>query len=234
MHPPRTRTQRLRLSRATARRSQTLLLFLSRLGSVGRTSSHRSSALVLPNPSSLLGVLFCAFLPLLLTLFSNLASFICRYILLQPLLQIFAKSPSYTAQTVLHALFLPTPFKLASSSTDDASAKRGASLPSVEALKPGALYADCSVVGINLSKNLLSLPKADAEPDAGKKGQKKAKEKAKEGEEMEDDGEYGGREMGQFVWESFEASLKAREKAEVEASAKAEAGAKDASDKKDS
>lgn len=34
-----------------------------------------------------------------------------RYLLLQPILRIFTKSPSSAVQTVLHALFLPTPFK---------------------------------------------------------------------------------------------------------------------------
>ncbi|KAJ2917686.1 hypothetical protein MD484_g2694, partial [Candolleomyces efflorescens] len=36
---------------------------------------------------------------------------IILYLLLQPILRIFTKSPSSAVQTVLHALFLPTPFK---------------------------------------------------------------------------------------------------------------------------
>lgn len=95
----------------------------------------------------------------------------------------------------MHALFLPTPFKVASTSTEESASRR--LLPSIEALKPGALYSDCSVVNVDLSRNL---------PE---------REKKEKVDAAFDDGEYGGHELGQFVWESFETSLKEREKREA-------------------
>jgi hypothetical protein len=86
------------------------------------------------------------------------------YILLYPLIWLLAKSPDMAMQTVLHALFLPTPFKralahLASATAaaqeqsdatpaeKKAAAERGTERSSfIEILKPGALYRECSVV----------------------------------------------------------------------------------------
>ncbi|EJD08240.1 uncharacterized protein FOMMEDRAFT_75011 [Fomitiporia mediterranea MF3/22] len=117
------------------------------------------------------------------------------YFLLQPLLRIFAKAPSHAVQSVLHALFLPTPFKFASIPAKE-NQDSADNHPSEEALKPGALYADCSIVGIDLRNR-------DQIPDDEKEAASKAK--------IVDDGEYGGEALGRFVWESFEESLKARE-----------------------
>ncbi|KZV91725.1 hypothetical protein EXIGLDRAFT_836931 [Exidia glandulosa HHB12029] len=65
--------------------------------------------------------------------FSNWGFFI--YLLLQPLLRIFAKTPNAAIQSVLHALFAPR-------SAAPVIGKEEA----VEVLVPGALYADCAVV----------------------------------------------------------------------------------------
>ena len=103
-----------------------------------------------------------------------------RYILLQPLLRVFTKSPSSAVQSVLHALFLPTAFKtVPSDATDEdrgdkstpgeggkgipgkgekgkenekAGAKRaeGNKLRFREVLKPGALYGECAVVSLDV------------------------------------------------------------------------------------
>ena len=82
-----------------------------------------------------------------------------RYILLQPLLRIFTKAPTSAIQSVLHALFLPTPFKLhqsdvgvgSDSTTGKPSARRNR-LVAGEILKPGALYSDCSVIEVKLPR----------------------------------------------------------------------------------
>lgn len=122
---------------------------------------------------------------------------ILRYILLQPLLRILAKTPSHAIQSVLHALFLPTPFKHLA--VNDPSTKDINSAPE-EILKPGALYSDCSIVRINLRNCIDSTKVPEAkQPDASET-------------QIADDGEYGGEAMGRLIWESFEESLKNREK----------------------
>ena len=150
--------------------------------------------------------------------------------MLFPIIWLLAKSSDMSMQSILHALFLPTPFKrtLAQLSAathgtaEPSSEKKGPAKdesqapPAVssftEVLKPGALYRECSVVMLPVAP----LPPADPVDD------KKAKEK--EGEkpasqedllEIEDDGEYGGEGVGRVVWEWFENHLKmweAREK----------------------
>lgn len=40
-----------------------------------------------------------------------------RHLILQPFLYVFAKSPTAAIQSILHVLFLPTPFKLLSQTT---------------------------------------------------------------------------------------------------------------------
>ena len=93
----------------------------------------------------------------------------------------FTKSPTAAIQSILHVLFLPTPFKLlqvsesstsvssssistsksnstpsaASTSNSDAASLKTASLLDMpeEVLVPGALYADCAVV-VNLTVKL--------------------------------------------------------------------------------
>ena len=121
------------------------------------------------------------------------------YVLLLPLLHIFTKTPSYAAQSVLHALFLPTPFKFASMPTNQEGKDSTDARPSEEALKPGALYSDCSVVNIDLRGRV-------QDPQTEDKNEETSQAK------ITDDGEYGGEALGRLVWENFEESLKEREK----------------------
>ncbi|KAI0343569.1 hypothetical protein BDW22DRAFT_1356026 [Trametopsis cervina] len=145
------------------------------------------------------------------------------YLALYPLVWIFAKSPDMAVQTVLHALFLPSPFKRAlaqlSVATDPSAAENStiAELSTVtEVLKPGALYRECSVVPLKIAP-LPDPPQTegDAEKPQAKEKKKdaKGKAKAKEAEaemniEIEDDGEYGGEGVGRVVWEWYERGLK--------------------------
>lgn len=127
------------------------------------------------------------------------------YLLFYPLIYLLSKASGAAVQTVLHALFLPTPFKAIATSS---SAPRRTtdsdpdSMPE-EVLKPGALYRECAVVR-------LPIPHIPIQVEA--KGTKSAKGKEKEdiGEPMPmpDDGEMGGLGVGTAVWESFEAELK--------------------------
>jgi len=125
------------------------------------------------------------------------------YFLLGPLLWLLTKSPTSGAQTVLHGLFLPTPFK------SEAHNKAETDELTVEVLKPGALYADCSVVRVT--------PRVQpSEQTRSKDGQgETAKEKGKQPDKREDksgtlpdDGETGGEPLGRQVWENFEAALR--------------------------
>lgn len=123
--------------------------------------------------------------------------------ILQPALRLLTKSPASAAQTVLHALFLPTPFKAVTGTQAG------------EVLKPGALYAECAVVHVRVPELPVD-PSANVEPK-GPEG-KDTKGKAKEGEgegEMPDDHELGGVRVGQAVWEGYEAGLKKWEQDEV-------------------
>lgn len=170
---------------------------------------------------------------LLVTLFSFTNA---RYIILYPLFWLLTKSPVSAMQSVLHVLFLPTPFKQAlaqaSAAADPASGEAKSkpidkqdkwedALPE-EVLKPGALYRECSVVTLKLP----SLPpntetdgegrEESSEKDEGqRKENTKGKEKEKAGPgnlkpafELDDDGEYGGEAVGRLVWEWYEARLK--------------------------
>lgn len=116
---------------------------------------------------------------------SNRSTFgLVLYILLQPLLRLLTKSPTSAMQTILHALFLPTPYKeLASDARPE------------EVLKPGALYSECAVVTLRVPP----LPYSERE----RLGLKSDGEKA-----VEDDGELGGQDVGRIVWEGFEEALK--------------------------
>ncbi|KAJ6531410.1 hypothetical protein DFH09DRAFT_139775 [Mycena vulgaris] len=118
---------------------------------------------------------------------------ILLYFLLYPVLLIFTKSAGASIQSILHILFLPTPFKAA----------EGAG----ELLKPGALYAECAVVKVRVT----GAPKADG--DAGEKGKGETGETGEPLEELPDDGELGGEGAGRVVWETYEAGLKAWEAA---------------------
>jgi hypothetical protein len=107
---------------------------------------------------------------------------------------------------VLHGLFLPTPFKSEArnnNETDELTA---------EVLKPGALYADCSVVKVTpRAQPAKQTPSKDSQE---KKSKGKGKQTDKNDDEsgiLPDDGEMGGEPLGRQVWESFEAALRAWE-----------------------
>lgn len=134
-----------------------------------------------------------------------------RYLILQPILRIVTKPPTAAMQTVLHALFLPTPFKILSRPTNKTkTTAKGtpidASLTEMpeEILKPGALYAECAVVRLNIP--------TPANPLVSEDKKEKGKGKA-EVLEIPDDGEFGGEVTGRLVWEAYEEALKVWEKA---------------------
>ncbi|KAI0302324.1 hypothetical protein B0F90DRAFT_1836626 [Multifurca ochricompacta] len=121
------------------------------------------------------------------------------YILLNPLLRILTKSPISTLQSTLHALFLPTPFKI---NLDD-TRKRSPE----EVLKPGALYAECAVAVVPIGIPVSSLPSVEVE--------ERSDENAKESRRSlggnltrPDDGELGGVALGMQVWDDYERELK--------------------------
>lgn len=143
------------------------------------------------------------------------------------------------SQSVLHTLFLPTPFKralahLAKATTaapdapagaPEAEEKQGAATLTpdafTEVLKPGALYRECSIVTLPVP-GLPPKPEDKNAEGSGKEGEKAkkgkgkaAKGKEKEGVEelldIEDDGEYGGEGVGRVVWEWYETHLRAWE-----------------------
>ncbi|EKM81374.1 hypothetical protein AGABI1DRAFT_37986 [Agaricus bisporus var. burnettii JB137-S8] len=111
------------------------------------------------------------------------------YILFAPVLYLTTKSPKSSIQSVLHALFLPTPFKVLSS-TDTP-------IVQTELLKPGALYADCATVKLDVPVPSTSI---------------NVTENDKEGIQIEEDGEYGGEKVGRWVWEAYETGLKVWDK----------------------
>ncbi|THH09481.1 hypothetical protein EW145_g1998 [Phellinidium pouzarii] len=123
------------------------------------------------------------------------------YILLQPILRILAKSPSQSPQSILHALFLPTPFKLATMTKSETTGpENDDDTPPEEVLKPGALYSDCSIVRIDLRDRVQHHGNSDEKQGEFSKA------------DLPDDGEYGGEALGRFVWETFEEALKNRER----------------------
>ncbi|KAF9055932.1 hypothetical protein BJ165DRAFT_459711 [Panaeolus papilionaceus] len=157
---------------------------------------------------------------------SKLGVFI--YLLLHPLLRIFSKTPKSAIQTILHALCLPTPFKILSQTTVNPAEKKEAPSPietsqldmPVEVLRPGALYRECAMVrlGVKISDELQQREKellAERAKNKGKAKQKESKSGAPLQEEVldiADDGEYGGELAGRLVWEKYEESLKIWEK----------------------
>jgi hypothetical protein len=128
-----------------------------------------------------------------------------RYILLNPFLRIFTKSPSSALQSTLHALFLPTPFKYLSFAPDDPQ-KRAPE----EVLKPGALYAECAVAPIRIPTTRV-VPSAEEKTDDGGDG----KTTPGGGTTAPDDGELGGIALGMEVWDDYERELKVWEAAEA-------------------
>jgi hypothetical protein len=119
-----------------------------------------------------------------------------RYIFLYPLIILCIKSSRSALQTVLHALFLPTPYKVPLS-TDASTQLRD------EVLKPGALYAECAVVP---PLPIPALPLVEDEKDA-----KDVDGEKEDAGGMAEDGELGGVRTGTAVWEHFERALKAWE-----------------------
>nr|GAT49954.1 predicted protein [Mycena chlorophos] len=120
------------------------------------------------------------------------------YALLYPFLFVFAKSAGASIETVLHALFLPTPFKILSAEEHpkDSGEDR-------EVLKPGALYAECAVVRVPMR----------VEEETAAEAAASAPEKAPEGSgkeelKMPDDREFGGEVLGRRVWEAYEKGLR--------------------------
>jgi hypothetical protein len=155
-----------------------------------------------------------------------------RYLVLQPLLRIFTKSPFSAIQSILHVMFLPTPFKILSQTTVASSTQKSgdhaakipvavsaSSIPE-EMLKPGALYAECAAVKLNVAipadivaKDLQE--RKEAALNKKRKGKGKASDEKSLQEEVldiEDDGEYGGELAGRLVWEEYEGALKVWEK----------------------
>jgi hypothetical protein len=135
-----------------------------------------------------------------------------RYVLLQPILRILTKSPTSSIQTILHALFLPTPFKILANDTptEKASGEVGVVDKSVtalpeEILKPGALYSNCGVLNLMIPSSL----QTEEEGSEDEKPTGKRKDRAEQGElELPDDGELGGEKLGRRIWEYFEDELK--------------------------
>lgn len=135
-------------------------------------------------------------------------------------------------QTILHALFLPTPFKVLQQTTVTSTKPKDknsegaidlSTLPvSGEMLLPGALYAECAAVKLNIKitpemreddlkyREEATLKRKKDAAKAGK-GKGKATEESSSGEEIldiPDDGEYGGELAGRLAWEGYEEALK--------------------------
>jgi hypothetical protein len=142
-----------------------------------------------------------------------------RYTLLTPILILLTKSALSSIQSILHVLFLPTPFKvlaqagLRSPAGSEQTTKKGnvkgtpidnevLEMPE-EVLKPGALYAECAVVK-------LPLPVPEGAPSASNSNSAKGKEKEKRRDltqDLVDDRELGGEATGRAVWEAYEVAL---------------------------
>uniref|UniRef100_D8PM37 Ketoreductase (KR) domain-containing protein n=1 Tax=Schizophyllum commune (strain H4-8 / FGSC 9210) TaxID=578458 RepID=D8PM37_SCHCM len=141
------------------------------------------------------------------------------YVLLNPLFRLLAKGSSAAIQSILHALFVPTPFKILAGTVEkDTTDADGDVKPRQEVLKPGALYAECAVVPLEVT-----VPdewiEQDAQNETAKAEKEKGKAKAKSNAQDEtlslaDDREYGGERAGRAVWEAFEAALKVWEASE--------------------
>ncbi|KAL0071342.1 hypothetical protein AAF712_001198 [Marasmius tenuissimus] len=146
------------------------------------------------------------------------------YTLFYPLLRIFTKGPTFAIQSILHVLFLPTPFKLIINSEptesqeqkdttkDSPSNKRVARNPQ-EVLKPGALYAECAtVVGLRLPPPHLIVKPSEEEDKKGKGKQKAEATTDEPAPRLPDDNEFGGERAGTLVWEAYEAALRVWQK----------------------
>lgn len=117
-------------------------------------------------------------------------------------------------QSILHVLFLPTPFKVLASATNAPSKNAtlqgplDTSLPE-EVLLPGALYADCASVKLNVKvpEELVDNDRKLRVEETKAKGKAKGKV-TEEVLDIPDDGEYGGELAGRLVWEEYEGALK--------------------------
>ncbi|KAK7043435.1 hypothetical protein R3P38DRAFT_3177807 [Favolaschia claudopus] len=96
-----------------------------------------------------------------------------------------------------------------------------------EALKPGALYAECAVVKLDIARGYLDLVDDKEKEWAGENME------GKQGKEIPDDGELGGERAGRAVWEAYEVGVrewegrwKEREKEEGERDGEGEEGGK--------
>ncbi|CAK5283224.1 unnamed protein product [Mycena citricolor] len=143
------------------------------------------------------------------------------FIFFYPFVFLLTKSATAAAQSVLHVLFLPTPFKILSSMNETASA----TVEKTEVLKPGSLYAECAVVDLRIPPLPESLFAA-----ADKKTEKSKGDDSKKELEIEDDREMGGEKLGRLVWESYESALSRWEEEEKQRKESEEAAdsAKDA------
>lgn len=154
-----------------------------------------------------------------------------RYTVLYPIIWLIFKSSAAAEQTILHVLFLPTPFKRALAQVNAAADGPGSPLQDgksttaagyvfEEVLKPGSLYRECAVVDVKVPA--LPPPPPDADDKKMKAGKDQSKQKETEKDEfvvLEDDGELGGESLGRVVWEWYETRLKdweAREKVQLE------------------
>ncbi|KAJ7600916.1 hypothetical protein C8J56DRAFT_999941 [Mycena floridula] len=116
-----------------------------------------------------------------------------------PLLLLFVKSPFAATQTILHALFLPTPFKVVSQiGLRSPSQKRD--IPQGAPIDASILEMpeECAVVKLDVRKPVLPVPE-------------KSTDKKKNPRAPEDD-EFGGPSTGQLVWEAYEDALKVWDK----------------------
>ncbi|KAL1749219.1 hypothetical protein HDZ31DRAFT_27869 [Schizophyllum fasciatum] len=159
------------------------------------------------------------------------------YALINPFLRLLAKGSSAAIQSVLHVLFVPTAFKIVGGNveqdTTDVDGKEKPRRTRQEVLKPGALYAECAVVPLDVTVPDEWLEDKVAEKQDEKKKPSKAADKGKspadkgqspateETLDLADDGEYGGERAGRAVWEAFEAALKVWEASEVKTKEKA-------------
>ncbi|KAL1694921.1 hypothetical protein GGG16DRAFT_46509 [Schizophyllum commune] len=144
------------------------------------------------------------------------------YVLLFPLIRLLAKGSSAAIQSILHALFVPTPFKIIGGTVEkDTTDSDGKTKPRQEVLKPGALYAECAVVPLEVAvpDEWIEQEAQNAKDAKAKAEKEKGKGKAKSTAQEEtialaDDSEYGGERAGRAVWEAFEAALKVWEASE--------------------
>ncbi|KAJ6459578.1 hypothetical protein C8R45DRAFT_843215 [Mycena sanguinolenta] len=139
------------------------------------------------------------------------------HILLYPLLFLLTKSAHASAQSVLHVLFLPTVGKVCSCFSFWISKPTPGEEPD-EALKAGALYAECAVVRVPVPAPPLSPP---APSPGSAAGGEKEKGREGKGERDGDAHDLGGERAGRAVWEAYEAGLRAWE-ARAAASAEGE------------